>query len=69
MVDIRYKPHHAGNTPEQRINSRTKNSGGEEAQHSHLQGNPNAPTRTWTNIHTTGNVLDHRGMKDRRGGQ
>jgi hypothetical protein len=27
MVEVKYKPHHAGNTPEQRLASRLNNSG------------------------------------------
>jgi hypothetical protein len=55
--------HHAGATPEARIANRLRNSGGEEADHHAVHGT--GPTRTHTNIHTTGNVLqrgpDHKG--------
>jgi hypothetical protein len=47
--------HHAGATPEARIANRLKNSGGEEAHHHAVHGT--GPTRTHTNIHSTGNVL------------
>jgi len=47
--------HHAGATPEARIANRLRNSGGEEADHHAVHGT--GPTRTHTNIHSTGNVL------------
>jgi hypothetical protein len=46
--------HHAGATPEARIANRLRNSGGEEADHHAVHGT--GPTRTHTNIHSTGNV-------------
>ena len=58
--------HHAGATPEARIANRLRNSGGEEAHHHAVHGT--GPTRTHTNIHSTGNVLqrgsDNKGEGD-----
>jgi hypothetical protein len=65
--EVRYNKHHAGNTPEQRITSRLRNSGGEEANHSVQKGD--GPTRTITNIHNPGSNRPHGSMSDRRGGQ
>jgi hypothetical protein len=57
MTEVRYKEHHAGNTPEQRIASRLKNSGGEGADHSVVHGT--GPTRAWTNVHNSGSAKRH----------
>jgi hypothetical protein len=58
--------HHAGATPEARIANRLRNSGGEEVDHHAVHGT--GPTRTHTNVHATGNVLqrgkDHPGEGD-----
>jgi len=55
MTEVRYnKSHHAGGTPEARIASRLRNSGGEEADHIVQKGS--GPTRTFTNIKHNGNV-------------
>jgi len=67
MGEIKYdKSHHAGATPEARIANRLRNSGGEEADHHAVHGT--GPTRTHTNIHSTGNVLqrgsDNKGEGD-----
>jgi hypothetical protein len=64
MAEVKYNTsHHAGATPEARIANRLRNSGGEEADHHAVHGT--GPTRTHTNIHSTGNVLqrgpDHKG--------
>jgi hypothetical protein len=56
--EVRYdKSHHAGATPEARIASRLKNSGGEEADHHAVHGT--GPTRTHTNIHNPGSARKH----------
>jgi len=48
--------HHAGATPEARIANRLRNSGNaEEADHHAVHGT--GPTRTHTNIHSKGNVM------------
>ena len=49
--------HHAGGTPEARIASRLRNSGGEEADHIVQKGS--GPTRTITNIHNPGSSRQH----------
>ena len=49
--------HHAGGTPEARIASRLRNSGGEEADHIVQKGS--GPTRTFTNIHHPGSARQH----------
>ena len=67
-MEVRYdKSHHAGATPEARIANRLRNSGvTEEADHHAVHGT--GPTRTHTNVHSTGNVLqrgkDHPGEGD-----
>jgi hypothetical protein len=57
MTEIKYdKSHHAGGTPEARIAARLRNSGEtKEEDHSVVHGT--GPTRTHTNIHVKGNVL------------
>jgi hypothetical protein len=59
MPTVKYNPHHAGNTPEERIASRLRNSGGEEADHIVKKGE--GPTRTVTNIHHGGTARQHGG--------
>jgi hypothetical protein len=49
----------AGATPEARIASRLRNSGGEEADHIVQKGS--GPTRTFTNIHHPGSARQHGG--------
>jgi hypothetical protein len=64
MPHIKYDTtHHAGATPEARNANRLRNSGGEEADHIMQKGS--GPTRTFTNIHETGNV--HQRGADRPG--
>jgi hypothetical protein len=56
MVEVKYdKSHPAGGTPEARIANRLKNSGSPEADVDAVHGT--GPTRTHTNIHSTGHVL------------
>ena len=56
--EVKYdKSHHAGGTPEPRIASRLRNSGGEEADHIVQKGS--GPTRTFTNIHHPGSARQH----------
>jgi hypothetical protein len=57
MTEVKYDTsHHAGATPEARIASRLRNSGNaKEADHHAVHGT--GPTRTHTNIHSKGNVL------------
>jgi hypothetical protein len=50
MAEVHYKPHHAGNTPEARIASRLRNSGGDTNPDVCVQKG-DGPTRTFTNIH------------------
>jgi hypothetical protein len=52
-MEVRYKPHHAGNTPEQRIASRLRNSGG-DTNPDHCIQKGEGPTRAFTNIHHSG---------------
>jgi hypothetical protein len=51
MVEIK----HSGKSMEQRVADRLKNSGSPEADHHVVHGT--GPTRTHTNIHSTGHVL------------
>jgi hypothetical protein len=56
--EVKYNTsHHAGATPEARIASRLRNSGGEEADHIVQKGS--GPTRTFTNIHNPGTARRH----------
>jgi hypothetical protein len=56
--EVKYNTsHHAGATPEARIASRLRNSGGEEADHIVQKGS--GPTRTFTNIHHPGSARQH----------
>jgi len=58
MGEVKYNTsHHAGGTPEARINSRTRNSGGEEADHIVKTGT--GPQRVFTNIHNPGSARQH----------
>jgi hypothetical protein len=58
MTEVKYdRGHHAGGTPEARIASRLRNSGGEEADHIVQKGS--GPTRTYTNIHHGANTRQH----------
>jgi hypothetical protein len=53
--EVKYNTsHHAGGTPEARIASRLRNSGGEEADHIVQKGT--GPTRTFTNVHNPGSA-------------
>ena len=55
-MEVKYdKSHHAGATPEARIANRLRNSGGEESDHTVVHGT--GPTRTHTNVHEKGNVM------------
>ena len=53
MAEVRYKEHHAGNTPEQRIASRLKPSAGEDCG-DHRVTKGTGPNRTVTTIHHSG---------------
>ena len=56
--EVKYnRNHHAGGTPESRIASRLRNSGGEEADHIVQKGT--GPTRTFTNVHNPGSARRH----------
>ena len=56
--EVKYdRNHHAGATPEARVASRLRNSGGEEADHIVQKGS--GPTRTFTNIHNPGSARQH----------
>jgi hypothetical protein len=58
MTTVKYDSnHHAGATPEARINRRLRNSGGEEADHVVQTGS--GPTRSFTNIHHPGSARRH----------
>ena len=58
MPEIKYdRGHHAGATPEARIASRLRNSGGEEADHIVQKGS--GPTRVFHNIHNPGSARRH----------
>jgi hypothetical protein len=56
-MEVKYDTsHHAGATPEARIANRLRNSGQtDEADHVVQKGS--GPTRTFTNVHHKGNVL------------
>jgi hypothetical protein len=56
-MEVKYDTtHHAGATPEARIANRLRNSGNaKEADHSVVHGT--GPTRTHTNVHEKGNVM------------
>jgi hypothetical protein len=57
-MEVKYKPHHSGNTPEARIASRLRNSGDTaNADHSVVHGT--GPTRTHTNVHLSGSAKQH----------
>jgi hypothetical protein len=54
-MEVKYdRTHHAGATPDQRIRSRLRNSGGEEGYTVHIGGD--APQRVFHNVHEKGNV-------------
>ena len=56
--EVKYNTsHHAGGTPEARIASRLRNSGGEEADHVVQKGS--GPTRVFHNIHNPGSARQH----------
>jgi hypothetical protein len=56
MVETKYNTsHHAGSTPEARINSRLRNSGDPSAEHVVKRGD--GPTRTFHNIHEAGHKI------------
>jgi len=56
MAEIKYNTsHHAGATPQARIDNRLRNSGGEEADVTTKTGN--SLQRVFHNIHHTGNVM------------
>ena len=55
MTEVKYKPHHAGNTPEQRIASRLRNSGGDGADHVVQKGE--GPTRAFHNLWHAGHKI------------
>jgi hypothetical protein len=58
MAEIKYNTsHHAGATPEARIASRLRNSGGEEADNIVKTGD--GARRTFTNIHHPGSARQH----------
>jgi hypothetical protein len=58
MPDIKYRDHPtAGNTPEQRIAARLRNSGSPEASTVVQKGS--GPTRAITNIHPGGTAKQH----------
>jgi hypothetical protein len=65
MPHVKYDTtHHAGATPEARIANRLRNSGETKEAH-HVVQKGSGPTRAFTNVHETGNVLqrgpDHKG--------
>jgi hypothetical protein len=55
MAEVKYNTNHpAGATPEARITNRLRNSG--DAKHAdHVAVHGTGPTRTWTNVHQSGN--------------
>jgi hypothetical protein len=56
--EVKYRTdHHAGATPEARINNRLRNSGGEEADHIVKTGD--GARRTFHNIHNPGSARRH----------
>jgi hypothetical protein len=54
-AEVKYKPHHSGNTPEQRIASRLRNSGGDGADHVVQKGD--GPNRTFSNLWHSGHKI------------
>jgi hypothetical protein len=58
MPEIKYRTdHHAGANAEERIRSRLRNSGGEEADSITKTGD--SARRTFTNIHHSANTREH----------
>jgi hypothetical protein len=65
MTEVRYnKSHPAGATPEARISNRLRNSGDAKNADSVVQKGT-GPTRTFTNVHESGNHLKPRDVRDR----
>jgi hypothetical protein len=59
MPEVKYNTsHHAGGTPEARVASRLRNSGGEEADHIIHKGG-DAPNHVFTNVHNPGSARRH----------
>ena len=50
-MEVKYKPHPAGNTQEQRVASRLRNSGDTANVQHVIHKGGDAPNRTYTNIH------------------
>lgn len=64
MTEVKYnKDHHAGATPEARIANRMRNSGEGSGASSHVV-HGTGPTRSHTNLHSTGNVKAHGELGD-----
>jgi hypothetical protein len=58
MVEVRYRnDHHAGATPEARIQHPMRNSGGEEADHTIKSGD--GVRRVYHNVHLSGSAKQH----------
>lgn len=55
-MEVRYKSHPSGNTPEARIANRLRNSGA-GAKPDHIVTHGKGPTRTHTNIHHAGHPI------------
>jgi hypothetical protein len=56
MTEVRYKPSHAGNTPEERINNRLRNSGAGAKPDTTVKTG-NSARRTFHNIHNAGHPI------------
>ena len=66
MVETKYNAnHHAGATPEARVQNRLKNSGGEEADYSFKVGD--GMRRQWHNVHNSGTAGRHGNVNEGEG--
>ena len=56
MTEVKYRPHHSGNSPEERINSRLNNSG--DAKNADVVvKRGDGPTRTFHNVFHAGHKI------------
>jgi hypothetical protein len=60
MPEVKYRQHHSGSTPEERISSRLRNSG-DVANADHVVQKGDSPLRTFTNIYHGGSAKQHGG--------
>jgi hypothetical protein len=67
-MEVRYKPSHAGNTPEARIANRLRNSGAGAKPNTSVQKGE-GPTRTFHNIHNAGHPIAPGTQPDKNAGR